>query len=1187
MALFLLCVLAVGAHLFPSHKDVARMHHMAGKAEIAVDLYRGVLREDPNDIKSLRALADLYLHLGNIREAHLQLRTLKQLEPEKIEHREALITFYYDNLMVKDMIGEREALVKMLEGRDDLKSRERLVKEYAELAQLHSFYQDATSEVSAYRKLLDLDPTNRDLVMDYIKVMLREQKKEALLPALLLTVERYPGDKELVEAALGIALFVEDFETVERVAEIAIQSSPEEWMKWLYYLQALKRGAEKSNEKLTKYVGKSLAAHKIFGNPVNLYDLTTLTFERQRLDLAKQVLDQWIANDPKNFAPWQLLIHEYAPRSAMPAAEQYAIFEKAMKIFSTSELVSPALAFTASNLKKWDMAERLWRSLLEKDDGKVEYHQHLLGVLTQTGKEDDFKTAIEAARKVFPGHVALLVEEARWHQHGQRWPEATAAWRQVVELQPEEIQYHRGYLVCLGASAKEEVYAKALQASLARFPDDREFTKDAAFISQDMRRWQLALQLWRKLRAAEPDEYLFTENLLYCLSNTSKRSDYADEIRAALKRFPGRPPLMQEAAYLVQEAEEWEEAAGLWRALIAKRPDDPENHANYLECLSHLPDKDKYAQALKLAVGRFPEDPGIMVRQAIYAAASENWAEAAVLWDRLSKGSPKSAQYLRELLVSQSKTLSPDNFRANLRVAAQRFPSNMALNQEVGYLAMQFKDWDTAILAWGRLRKAKPDALAYHQNLVYSLSQVPALEDDYRDALAIAFKRFPQDPALIQAAFYHFPEEKRRETAKFLVKELGGRKDLPAASMLVLADAYHILGDLGKAHELVAELASKDPENKELLVRLIRSQYDRKEYMKAIVLMEPLYRAEPENASYKALYRDLLSVLSEWDTLEPFLLAELAREPNNIDMLNSAAYGYVSAGQRRKAIPYFQRLIRLRPNVPDYAEALASIAIDIAQPELGIPGLERLLAARPEDIKNGIILAGLYQDVGRVKEATKLRRRLVALAQDDLELLKLLGAQFMAINELNDAAAVYHRVLELDSKEPSALRALGRMMAWSNAPADAMDLFHRYLTLVPNDATIRVEQANLYRVGGHLEISRREFKHALELLDNGGFAEVPKLSRAQALAGLDRMEEAMPLFAELLRENPDDGYLWGDYAEALVDNKKLDEGEDVLKRAPQVGNFYMRNRRLLARIHIERREYVKAKKVLEEIGKHL
>jgi len=277
------------------------------------------------------------------------------------------------------------------------------------------------------------------------------------------------------------------------------------------------------------------------------------------------------------------------------------------------------------------------------------------------------------------------------------------------------------------------------------------------------------------------------------------------------------------------------------------------------------------------------------------------------------------------------------------------------------------------------------------------------------------------------------------------------------------------------------------------------------------------------------------------------------------------------------------------PGIGDHPasdEVLGAVLVAPPPVVLDADGL-RLLAAHPEDIKNGIALAGLYQGVGRVEEATKLRRRLVELAQDDIELLKLLGSQFMAINELDDAAAVYHRVLELDSKEPSALRGLGRMMAWSNAPADAMELFRRYLTLVPNDATIRVEQASLYRTNDHLEIARREFEYALQLLDGEGFAEVPKLSRAKALAGLGRMDEAMPLFAELLRDNPDDGYLWGDYAEALVDCGKLDEGEDVLKRAPQVGNFYMRNRRLLARIHIERREYVKAKKVLEEIGKHL
>ena len=95
--------------------------------------------------------------------------------------------------------------------------------------------------------------------------------------------------------------------------------------------------------------------------------------------------------------------------------------------------------------------------------------------------------------------------------------------------------------------------------------------------------------------------------------------------------------------------------------------------------------------------------------------------------------------------------------------------------------------------------------------------------------------------------------------------------------------------------------------------------------------------------------------------------------------------------------------------------------------------------------------------------------------------------------------------------------------------------------------------------------------------------EAPELIKAIALAGDNRLEEAIPLFEEALKKYAKDGYVYGDYAEALADHKRYDDALAVLQRAPPEGRWYARNHRLEARIYIERYQYEQARKVLDDV----
>jgi len=59
--------------------------------------------------------------------------------------------------------------------------------------------------------------------------------------------------------------------------------------------------------------------------------------------------------------------------------------------------------------------------------------------------------------------------------------------------------------------------------------------------------------------------------------------------------------------------------------------------------------------------------------------------------------------------------------------------------------------------------------------------------------------------------------------------------------------------------------------------------------------------------------------------------------------------------------------------------------------------------------------------------------------------------------------------------------------------------------------------------------------------------------------------------------------VYGDYAEALLDNKRYRDAEDILAISPKKGIYHLRNMRLKARSLFERRRYHDAAEVLEEL----
>ena len=328
------------------------------------------------------------------------------------------------------------------------------------------------------------------------------------------------------------------------------------------------------------------------------------------------------------------------------------------------------------------------------------------------------------------------------------------------------------------------------------------------------------------------------------------------------------------------------------------------------------------------------------------------------------------------------------------------------------------------------------------------------------------------------------------------------------------------------------------------------------------------------------------------------------------------------------------RILEFEPDGLSRAEAARLLFEELDHPWLLALWAERAgwaddfggeLAARieidrrdPSDVANLQRLAELYEAAERPADATACWKRLVGteahkskhfarlvqnlLWTDDLagalELLekrardpdstleqRLEVAEMLFGREKSDQAIAFYRaVLEEDASHPLALLRVGQILSWSNDALAAIPYLERRLE-VSDELRHEVEfyLAEAYWATERNEEARRLYATAL-----AAFEKLPEANPAQRamiarmLVRFARYGEAIPRFAELVREQPDNEHLRLDFADALLATRALDEAQAHIDQVLEASPDHRRGLRLHARERVERGELRDASDSLEQ-----
>lgn len=278
---------------------------------------------------------------------------------------------------------------------------------------------------------------------------------------------------------------------------------------------------------------------------------------------------------------------------------------------------------------------------------------------------------------------------------------------------------------------------------------------------------------------------------------------------------------------------------------------------------------------------------------------------------------------------------------------------------------------------------------------------------------------------------------------------------------------------------------------------------------------------------------------------EPVLREALARNPDDVDVLDSLARGYLAADRPLEAEPYLSDLVRLRPDNSEYLRLRWNLYRTLKRWEPAYADARRLLELKPgdEDLRRKTM--GEAFTTGHFADAEDLCRGLLAQHPGDRKLTGLLAQIRRSRGDDAGAGQILDELIRSDPNDYAALQARGILYDETGHPDQAVPLLRRVFDEAPD--------------------RKRPAGYQLAL----ALGKVGKQAEAQQVLAEVRRQQDVEMAGEAIKTQPDNLALHVQLAENLLGAGHTNDGlailQKVLQRDP---NFAPAHRALAA--HFER-----------------
>lgn len=287
-------------------------------------------------------------------------------------------------------------------------------------------------------------------------------------------------------------------------------------------------------------------------------------------------------------------------------------------------------------------------------------------------------------------------------------------------------------------------------------------------------------------------------------------------------------------------------------------------------------------------------------------------------------------------------------------------------------------------------------------------------------------------------------------------------------------------GRLEEAEKTLIEIRKKDPQNP-LVLRMLGNVYQkRKEWDKAIEILEMAVRA---NSTDPDSFHHLAVSYFENDDIEKAMdIARLVLDlhPNYLKTLLFLASVHKSLNQDGEALVYFERALEVDPtNLEiklEYAEAL----ISHEDYEEAAVVLNDMIRQDPAFDLSYLVLSSLYEDTKQSDKAMEVLKRAVANDTKNVKILTKLAQYLQRADQYERSLGILRKAIEADPDNPDALNYQG-IYYWHSRQYDkAIGMFQSVISMDDTNASAYNNLGSVYLEMNRKDLARTQFEEAIK-----------------------------------------------------------------------------------------------------------
>jgi len=276
-------------------------------------------------------------------------------------------------------------------------------------------------------------------------------------------------------------------------------------------------------------------------------------------------------------------------------------------------------------------------------------------------------------------------------------------------------------------------------------------------------------------------------------------------------------------------------------------------------------------------------------------------------------------------------------------------------------------------------------------------------------------------------------------------------------------------------------------------------------------------------------------------------LKVLARAPDNVVAARGAGRTAARVGKVPQTAQVLKGALAKAARSPKQLNATALGLMEMDELDAAAEVAERWTRLAPKDATPfnllGVILkrAKRYDAaVERFKTAGRLDRKLHNPWVN-------LGNLYLDQGKSEEAVPHLRKALELNPQDMEALRQLGNALGNLGDKVEGLALIERAMRLAPRDARVYSDRARiLFDIGRH-EDAMRDTNRAIEIEPR---SKLYRMNKAIIEQRMGRLDTARKLFAELVKEDPDDARLLSRFGKMLAKRVgDMKAANDLLERA--------------------------------------